>query len=106
MRKLRLHLEQLNVESFATMPGSVPAEGTVHGNMPAGGPLVDDPISPDCAGGGDQTACGVCVGPTYSCPVTMPCLSMATQCCPVQTVEGYTCPYTSVFSCDRTECVP
>jgi hypothetical protein len=73
MRKLRLFPERLEVESFATTPRSAPPRGTVHANMPAGGPLVDDPVSSACEGGGDGTACGVCVGPSYCCPETWNC---------------------------------
>jgi hypothetical protein len=70
MRKLWLLPEELEVESFATTPASRRSKGTVRANMPTG-PLNDDP-SYDCQAGG-PTGCGVCVGPTYSCPETVTC---------------------------------
>jgi hypothetical protein len=68
MRKLKLVLDELQVESFTATP-EAGMEGTVHGNLGDQGPLYDDPSFNDCYGGGVDTV-GTCIGPTYCCGVT------------------------------------
>lgn len=72
MRKLKLNLEALNVESFSTRGGDGEA-GTVHGRLNR----ADE--STECDGGGWGSlfgtcegcpSVGTCVGPTYCCPPT------------------------------------
>ncbi|HEX6747047.1 MAG TPA: hypothetical protein VF092_07085 [Longimicrobium sp.] len=115
MRKLRLDVEKLEVESFAVSPRTAPF-GTVHGLMPNGGPLINDPgTSPE--GGGDSqlvgpTLCGcgatgpsipICIGPTY-CGATCACLTAYSTCCNPPT-DAATCPNTCFFSCYRDDCL-
>jgi len=72
MRKLRLEVEDLQVESFVA--GELPAErGSVQGLI-----WHRDPESTDCDGPGwgslfgscDCPTVGTCIGPTYCCPRT------------------------------------
>jgi hypothetical protein len=87
MRKLKLDLDSLEVESFAPSEASEPT-GTVQGRFD------QDPGSTDCDDGtggwfslfGTCNGCptqGTCIGPTYCCqPTWRP-----------------TCPFTCPFSC-------
>lgn len=108
MRKLRLELEALEVDTFQVAPDDGSADGTVFGRMPIEY-LVDDF---DGGGGGAGGATGpsnpVCIGPTYCCNPTA-----NTTCCPAPTWQqtcaysceatcGATCPY----SCNVAECIP
>ena len=73
MRKLKLDLDKLQVESFVPQP--VPTtDGTVHGRE-----WNRDPESTECDGAGWLSifgtcegcpSVGTCVGPTYCCPPT------------------------------------
>jgi hypothetical protein len=107
MRKLKLDVEQLEVESFAVADGS-PAGGSVRAF------LNQDFYSDDCGGGGGDgggatgASSPVCVGPTYCCNPTA-----NTGCCPAPTWQE-TCPYscrgscgaTCPYSCERAQCIP
>lgn len=69
MRKLRLVLDELKVESFAVTGASAEA-GTVRGQQDTNtdtttNPYNDDPSYEYCAG-----TVGTCPGPTYCCPPT------------------------------------
>jgi hypothetical protein len=71
MRKLKLDVEALQVESFAAHPHATEG-GTVHGRIE----YQDD--STGCDGGGwgslfgscNCPSVGTCIGPTYCCPPT------------------------------------
>jgi len=75
MRKLKLDLDALDVESFVPQP--TPGRGgTVHGRLE---PFNQDYDSTDCDGGGWGSlfgtcegcpTVGTCIGPTYCCPPT------------------------------------
>ena len=75
MRKLKLDVDALQVESFVALPHAAPA-GTVHGQV-ADVDYWDD--STGCDGGGWGSlfgtcdgcpTVGTCIGPTYCCPPT------------------------------------
>jgi hypothetical protein len=77
MRKLKLDVDSLEVESFVAHPHA-PQGGTVHGQVGDWQTLVEDD-STGCDGGGwgslfgTCAGCptvGTCVGPTYCCPPT------------------------------------
>jgi hypothetical protein len=74
MRKLKLDVEALQVESFEAVSRTVEG-GTVHGQEI----FEKDPVSTECDGNGwgslfgTCAGCptvGTCVGPTYCCPPT------------------------------------
>jgi hypothetical protein len=102
MRKLKLDLDELMVESFAT--GRNPAEGfgTVKGRT--GALCVDDTNYDTCGGGGAsaETACGPCPPDTLfthcgqnTCPYT--CDDATCQSCPRPTVCMDSC--TGIAAC-------
>ena len=65
IRKLKLDVDELKVESFEASVGS-PRIGTVRGQQDTfTNPFNDDPSYEYCA----QTV-GTCIGPTYCCPAT------------------------------------
>jgi hypothetical protein len=75
MRKLRLDVDALQVDSFAALPTQI-ANGSVLGHMQ---PMQKDVYSTDCDGAGwgslfgTCAGCptvGTCVGPTYCCTPT------------------------------------
>ncbi len=77
MRKLKLDVDALQVESFMIRPDTEPA-GTVHGHVPLP-PDNKIPPSDRCDGGGWGSlfgtcegcpTVGTCVGPTYCCTPT------------------------------------
>jgi len=72
MRKLKLDIDELRVDSF-----SIPVEppsGTVNARIfEPNYPDVPSPSFDACypgAGGGGANTVGTCVGPTYCCPVS------------------------------------
>ena len=67
MRKLKLDIDELKVESFAASAGSTET-GTVHAHLPTG----EDPDFTVMLCGTNDT----CIGPTYCCPPSW----MATRC--------------------------
>ena len=99
MRKLKLDVEQLEVESFDLSPGGLAVDGTVRA-------LRYEPEDPDyynesefgCGGGGGATGPSnpVCIGPTYCCNPTA-----NTTCCPPPTGPA-TCPYSCPGTCPNT----
>ena len=68
MRKLKLQIDELKVDSFAVNPAAG-MDGTVRGNVDPNGPYNQDPSFNDCYGGGVNTV-GTCIGPTYCCGAT------------------------------------
>jgi hypothetical protein len=66
MRKLRLDLQSLQVESFAAETPPPARTGTVRGQDSIEYQDVDDGWG---YGGGVNTV-GTCIGPTYCCPAT------------------------------------
>jgi len=75
MRKLKLDVDTLQVESFEAV-SHAPQGGTVHGQID---PYYKEPVSTGCDGGdwgslfGTCAGCpsvGTCIGPTYCCPPT------------------------------------
>ncbi|HKP75225.1 MAG TPA: hypothetical protein VJT67_06745, partial [Longimicrobiaceae bacterium] len=72
MRKLKLDIEALQIESFEALPTRA-QRGTVAGylyeNME---PLYQDPWY-DGGGGGGAYTVGTCIGPTYCCADTWNC---------------------------------
>jgi hypothetical protein len=82
MRKLKLDVDALQVESFqVTAPGA--DHGTVEGRM------RDPAPSATC---GDCNSVGTCIGPTFCCPATWKASCAAT------------CIYTDCDSC-QTFCI-
>jgi len=77
VRKLKLEVEALQVESFVADPHAARG-GTVHGQVGEWQPLVEaDSTECDGAGWGSLfgtcAGCptvGTCIGPTYCCPPT------------------------------------
>jgi hypothetical protein len=66
MRKLKLDLDDLQVESFTATPAAS-LEGTVGGNnVDETEPDWDEPSQANCYG----NTVGTCIGPTYCCPAT------------------------------------
>jgi hypothetical protein len=95
MRKLKLDLDHLQVESFdATRNGTT--LGTVAGNVID--PEYQDDGSTWCYGGGGVTGPTnqVCIGPTFCCNPTA-----NTGCCPPVTVAR-TCPWSCEGTCYAT----
>jgi hypothetical protein len=95
MRKLKLDVDALQVESFEALPpaGRV---GTVHGRVGEWQTLpIDD--SHECDGAGFGSLFGSCEG----CPTVGTCIG-PTYCCP-ETWKA-TCPFTCPLSCKLTEC--
>lgn len=72
MRKLRLDLDKLHVESFS-ITASPPPAGTVNGRALEPNyrevPATYDTCDSGAGGGGAYTV-GTCVGPTFCCPPT------------------------------------
>lgn len=65
MGKLKLHVDELRVETFAA-GGRTPSAGTVRGNMPMVIPASDDP----CTGGGSgpgETEWDTCPCSVHTC---------------------------------------
>jgi hypothetical protein len=89
MRKLKLDLDELQVESFQASPlfgrgGTVNGQGTT---IQPGHPI--HPPTEVCEpGGGGGVTVGTCIGPTYCCQPTWQATCMAT--CP-DTCGGITC---------------
>jgi len=116
MRKLKLQIDDLKVDSFAITPVSG-GDGTVHGWGVT--PEILIPPSDACPPGGGATV-GTCIGPTYCCdptgatnPVcvgpTYCCNPTAnTGCCPPPSggCPGSAYEYTCQFSCPVEECIP
>jgi hypothetical protein len=88
MKKLRLDVDALQVESFAAVGYAAPA-GTVQGHFNR------DPGSADCDGGGWGSLFGTCEG----CPTVGTCVG-PTYCCP-ETWRP-TCPQTCYATCAQT----
>ncbi|HEX6039151.1 hypothetical protein [Longimicrobium sp.] len=116
MRKLKLKVDDLQVDSFATAPVSAEG-GTVRGWAVT--PDVRIPPTDGCPPDGGATA-GTCIGPTYCCGATGPtnpvCIGPTyccnptanTGCCPPPTG---TCPGTAYvntcnLSCYPADCIP
>ena len=74
MRKLRLDLESLSVESFDAAPAERAARGTVHGNQIR--PFSKDPgclpFSPNCALSDDDPTCQISCGQAGICTYVDP----------------------------------
>jgi hypothetical protein len=92
MRKLKLDVDTLKVESFVALPHTAP-DGTVHGHFER------DPGTTDCDGDGwwslfgTCAGCptvGTCVGPTYCCPPTWrpTCNPSCNASCPLEICSG------------------
>ena len=87
MRKLRLDIDQLRVETFATAEEQE-ASGTVLGNMPFKYPASDD-SNCGCGSGSDPSGYESCpCTQRYSCPngctefcTVVECPTQATYCC-------------------------
>jgi hypothetical protein len=98
MRKLKLEVGELKVESFSITDSSGP-DGTVHGRL-----KQDWGTLADCGGGGGATGPSnpVCIGPTYCCNPTAntTCCAPKTDTCP-ESAYINTCPY----SCYREDCI-
>lgn len=65
MRKLKLNLETLDVQSFPTAAGEKAEKGTVLGHEPTRG------MGPDCFSIAYPCVTGIC-DPTYECSSTCP----------------------------------
>lgn len=74
MRKIKLNLEALNVESFATA-AAAGARGTVLGNQPTRG------ANTQCASAYDACPTGFCA-PTYDLACTQTCDTYDPELCP------------------------
>jgi len=74
MRKMKLNLESLNVESFATA-GASREQGTVYGNAPTNG------NNTRCLSAIDACPTGFCA-PTYDLACTQTCDTYDAQLCP------------------------
>ncbi len=88
MKKLKLNLEDLKVESFE-INNSKNMKGTVNGNLP---PQCDDNSGGGGGGGGSLTGGCTCLGNScgYSrCPEM--CVSQYTDCGSCPTECGYPC---------------
>ncbi|MFL5541003.1 MAG: hypothetical protein ACJ8J0_18575 [Longimicrobiaceae bacterium] len=90
MKKLRLEIETLRVESFAMAddsvhPGTVAAHSDLEQDYGSGG---------DWEYGGGMNSVGTCIGPTYCCPVSWKpsCNSCVGTC-------GASCGGTCVYTC-------
>ena len=64
MRKLKLDVEALQVESFEAHPGRI-GRGTVAAYYEDPISIVEDPEAVNTV--------GTCIGPTYCCPVSWDC---------------------------------
>lgn len=99
MRKMKLDIEQLQVETFAVTRDGTGAGGTVFGRATDTSPEDKDLPSFYCGGGG-SAATGpsnpVCIGPTFCCNPTA-----NTGCCPPQTLPE-TCPWSCNGTCAGT----
>jgi len=89
MRKLKLDVEFLQVESFVVSSSSGQA-GTVNGQITP--PNHQDAGSTDCDGAGWGSLFGTCAG----CPTVGTCIG-PTYCCPP--TWKYTCPETCWVGC-------
>jgi len=84
VRKLKLEIDELKVETFAIVPDSPESAGTVHGRL-----NQDWNTYVDCdGGGGGGYTEGTCIGPTYCCaptwrPSCMPTCPETCDTCPV-----------------------
>lgn len=68
MRKLKLEIDDLLVESFDVLPPRATGVGTVHGHVfNRDWETYDDACQ---GGGGGVPTVGTCVGPTYCCAPT------------------------------------
>jgi hypothetical protein len=92
MRKLKLDVDALQVDSFVALPDAAEG-GTVHGHF------ENDPGSTDCdeGTGGWWSLFGTCNG----CPTQGTCIG-PTYCC--QPTWRETCPYSCPLSCKPTDC--
>lgn len=72
MRKLKLDVERLQVESFETRPARI-RRGTVAAHLMD--PLYQDPFEEwdGGSGGGGGYTVGTCIGPTFCCADTWNC---------------------------------
>ncbi|HEV7589898.1 MAG TPA: hypothetical protein VGO40_17415 [Longimicrobium sp.] len=97
MKKLRLDVEVLLVESFDLGPGAARL-GTVAARSEI---FVPDDGSMDCGGGGSAYTVGTCIGPTFCCAATWKptCNSCEGSC-------GYSCGGTCVFTCRPGDACP
>jgi len=73
VRKLKLDIETLQVESFEALPTRA-QRGTVAGHLmdEAMEPYYQDPWG-DAGGGGGGYTVGTCIGPTFCCAPTWNC---------------------------------
>lgn len=108
MRKLKLKIDELQVESFAV---SEPfgQDGTVHGQVNSPAPLPIGGTAELCA------SVGTCIGPTYCCGATDPSVPVCigptyccnptanTTCCAPQTDN---CPGTGYYLTCNPSCPP
>lgn len=111
MRKLKLDVDDLAVESF-TVSGPHATGGTVEAQGQGGTvPITQAPSDDICANTstciGPTYCCGatgpsvpICIGPTYCCNPTA-----NTGCCPPPTGNCPTAGYTCDFTCDRADCI-
>ena len=104
--KLRLSLDELQVESFDVGDGV--GAGTVHGHDPFGGMVLYEYESPPVSCGG---SCDTCPGHvTCTCPATCPntcqpsCYGTCPPPCPVPSGEPWTYECTCNFTCDTCAC--
>jgi hypothetical protein len=110
MRKLKLKLDELKVDSFTTTT-SRGTPGTVHGR----GGQTPEPVTID-----DGMTNTTCIGPTYCCGATGPSIPVCigptyccnptanTGCCPAPTGTCPPTPYydTCEVSCPEEACIP
>jgi len=90
MRKLKLHVDELRVETFAP-GGRTPGAGTVRGNMPFIMPASDDP----CTGGGS----GETYGDTCTCPSDPTCRHTCAHTCGLDYCSDLTNCATPPYCC-------
>jgi hypothetical protein len=70
MRKLKLDVEELQVDSFETRPARV-RRGTVAAHLMD--VMYEDPFEEWDGGGGGGYTVGTCIGPTFCCAPTWNC---------------------------------
>ena len=88
-RKVRLDMDALGVESFATN-----ARGGVFGHMPG---TFACPTAFDCETNGGAFTCGVCLDTQVECSGQSQCLS--------QTCGEYTGPEVCISACGAESCI-
>jgi hypothetical protein len=94
MRKLKLTLDDLAVESFVTHEGTEPA-GTVHGQWHPS--MGCDTVNATCDGG-DTCGGATCDGVNHTCALS--CDTCDQYHC--GTIQGYDC--TNLLGCHSEEC--